>query len=676
MGLCRMEKVQLLGHRESREEVVKELQNLGLMQIADLRETLKDSPYEQFLLQEETKDEDLEKKRLELGYALDYLDSFQKRSLAESLLPAKVSLSQKEFLDILHHFDYEGICQACQKLEWDLKGLETECQRLLREKKELLPWRSLNIPIEEIKETRETKVVSGTVPARFFEALEEKLKEASSEVSLEIVEETKTVKYCLLVYHKFHEENISSLLREFNFTLFSPPPLKGKPGEILTDISKRLFQMEEEKEALRGKIQGLLKERPKLAAVHDHLTNLKERKCIQNFFAQTQQTFLMTGWIRRRDFPSFEKVLRKKFPEVEIARIKPEDSEKPPVDLENRRLVKPFEAVTNLYGFPHHRELDPTPLFAPFFVLFFAISLTDAGYGVILSLLAYLGLRKLKLSEGGRKLFRLLFLGGIVTIMVGLLTGGIFGVDFTEVSPSWEWLKWLRARLMLFDPLEDFLVFMLITLGLGFVQVIFGILVKMYEDIREGDWGSALLDRLPWMFLLPGLLLLGLVRSPEIVTLGLAEASPLKEFWGGIAKFMTLVGAGTIFFASGRGLKNIFARLGQGFFSLYQTIGYFGDILSYVRLFALGLATLALAMAINTIASTVPSIPFLRPIAFLVIPLVIIFGHFFNVLINVLSGFIHATRLQFVEFFTKFFEGGGKPFKPFREENQYTRVVD
>ena len=675
MGLCPMEKVQLLGHKESREEVVKELQGLGLIEIADLRETLKDSPYKQFLFLEELKDEDLEKKHLELSSALSYLDGFQKRSLIESVLPAKVSLSQKEFLDIWQHFDYREICQACQKLEVSQRNLETERQRLLREEKELFPWRNLNIPLKDIKETRETKIISGTVPARLFEALKEKLKEASLEVSLEVMEETKTVKYCLLVYHQSHEESVSSILREFNFTLFSPPSIKGKPGEALAEISRRLLRIEEEKEVLKGKIQKLLKERIKLAAVYDHLTNLKERKYIQNFFARTRQTFLLTGWLRRRDFPNFEMVLKKKFPMVELARIKPGKGEKPPVDLENMGLVRPFESVTNLYGFPHHRELDPTPLLAPFFVLFFAISLTDAGYGIILSLLAYWGLKKLKLSEGGGKLFRLLFLGGIMTIVVGLLTGGIFGVDFTEVSPSWEWLRRLREHLMLFDPLEDFLVFMLITLGLGFAQVLFGILVKIYEHIRWGEIKAALLDRLPWVLLLLGLLLLGLVRSPEIVTLGLIETSPFKEFWGGIARVMIFAGAGTIFFASGRGTKNIFARLGQGFFSLYQTMGYFGDVLSYVRLFALGLATLALAMAINTVASTVASIPFLRPIAFLLIPLIIISGHFFNLLINALSGFIHATRLQFVEFFTKFFEGGGSPFKPFREENRYTTRI-
>ncbi len=676
MGLCRMEKVQLLGHKESREGVVKELQRSGIMQIADLRETLKDSPYEQFLLQGEFKDEDLEKKRLELGSALNYLDSFQKRSLAESLLPAQASLSQKDFLDILRHFDYQEICQTCRKLEGDLKELESEHQRLLREERELSPWRSLNIPLEEIKETRETKVISGTVPGRLFAALKEKLKEASPEVSLEVVEETKTVKYCFLVYHKSHEENISSLLKEFNFTLFSPPPLKGKPGEILTEISQRLSQIEKEREVLRRKGRELLKERVKLAAVYDHLTNLQERKHIENFFAGTEQTFLLSGWLRKRDFPNLEKVLRQKFPQVELARIKPEEGEKPPVDLENSRLVRPFEVVTNLYGLPHHRELDPTPLLAPFFVLFFAISLTDAGYGIVLSLLACLGLKKLNLGEGGRKLFRLLFLGGIMTIVTGLLTGGIFGIDFTEVSPSWEWLKELRARLMLFDPLEDFLVFMLITLGLGFAQIIFGILVKIYENIREGDWEGALGERFPWLLLLPGLLLLGLVKSPEIITLGLVEVSPFQEFWGGIAKGMIFLGAGTIFLVSGRGIKNIFARVGQGFFSLYQAIGYFGDVLSYIRLFALGLATLALAMAINTIAATVADIPFLGPLAFLIVPLILIFGHLSNLLINVLSGFIHSTRLQFVEFFTKFFEGGGKPFKPFREENRYIRVID
>jgi len=648
-----MEKVQLLGHKESREEVVEKLQNLGLMQIADLRETLKDSPYEQFLLQEESKDEDLEKKRLELGYALDYLDSFQKRSLAESLFPAKVSLSQKEFLDILQHFNYEGICQACQKLEGDLKELETERQRLLKEEKELSPWRSLDMPLEEIKETRETKIVPGTVPIRLFESLEGKLKETSPEVSFAVVAETKTVKCCLLVYHKSQEEKIVPLLREFNFMLFSPPLLKGKPGEILAGISRRFSLIEEEKEVLRSKSRDLLKERPKLATVYDYLTNLKERKYVRNFFLETRQIFLLTGWIRRRDFPKFEKVLKKKFPQVEVTRVKPGEGDNPPVALENKRLVKPFEVITNLYGFPHHRELDPTPFLAPFFFLFFGLCLTDAGYGLILMFLSWLGWRKIK---GGSKFFQLLFLGGVATFLAGALTGGWFGIELGKLPP---FLRPLKA-IVLFNPLEQPMVFFGLSLALGFIQVWFGMIIKLVRDIKERAWADAVFSEGSWMVIFVGILLLAIGKNL------FGEGGVV------LGKWLLLGGCFGRVVLRGLVSRQKVAGVGMGLALLLDGLkNLLGNVLSYSRLMALGMATGVIAMVVNLIALMATGIPF---IGWGLMIVILIGGHLFNIAINTLGSFVHSSRLQFVEFFPYFFEGGGDPFEPFRTQNEYTVI--
>ncbi|NOX97772.1 MAG: V-type ATP synthase subunit I [Nitrospirae bacterium] len=655
MGLSRMEKVQLLGHKESREGVVKELQRLGMMQVTDLRETLKDSPYEQFLLREDVKDEDLEKKRLQLGYGLDYLEGFQKRSLAESFLPAKVSLSQKEFLDILHNFDYERVCQTCQELEGSLKGLESEHQRLLREEKELTPWRCLELPLEEIRETRETKVVPGTVPSRLFPEMEGSLAEVASEVSLEMVKETKTLKYCLLVYHKSHDEKIAPILKEFKFIPVSLPLLKGKPEEILKNISRRLFQIEEEKEVLRGKSRDLLKERPKLAAVYDHLTNLRERKHIQNFFAETRKTFLLTGWLRKKDFLDFEKGMEKKFPQVAITRIEPGEGEYPPVALENRKLVKPFEVVTNLYGFPHHRELDPTPFLSPFFFLFFGLCLTDAGYGLILMFLSWLGLKKMK--GGGRKFFQLLFLGGVSTFIAGALTGGWFGIELGKL-PSF--LHPLKA-IVLFNPLTQPMVFFKLSLALGFIQVCFGTVIKLFRNIKDREWADAVFVEGSWLIIFLGVLFL---------ILG-------KNILGGngvvLGKWLFIGGCFSRVVLSGLVRKRKAVGVGLGLVLLLDGLkNLLGNVLSYSRLMALGMATGVIAMVVNIVALLARQmVPFVGWIAMII---VLIGGHLFNIAINTLGSFVHSSRLQFVEFFPYFFEGGGEPFEPFKVQNEYVRV--
>ncbi len=654
MGLSKMEKVRLLGHKESREGVVQELQRLGIMQVTDLRESWKDSPYEQFLTREDTKDEDLEKKRLQLGYGLDYLDGFQKRSLAESFLPAKVSLSQKGFLDILHNFDYQRVCQTCQKLEGSLKGLESERQSLLREEKELTPWRCLALPLEEIRETRETKVVPGMVPARLCKEMEGKLAEVSSEVSLEVVKETKTLKYCLLVYHKSHDEKISSILKEVKFIPVSLPLLEGRPEEILKNIPGRLLQIEKEKDVLRGKSRELLKERPKLAAVYDHLANLRERKHIQNFFAETRQTFLLTGWLRRKDSPDFEKVMREKFPQVAITRIEPGEGENPPVALENRRLVKPFEVVTNLYGFPHHRELDPTPFLSPFFFIFFGLCLTDAGYGLVLMFLSWLGWRKIK---GGAKFFQLLFLGGVSTFIAGALTGGWFGIEPGKL-PSF--LHPLNS-IVLFNPLTQPMVFFKLSLALGFIQVCFGTGIKFVRNIKERAWADAIFVEGSWLTIFLGILLL---------VLG-------KNILGGngavLGKWLFIGGSFSRVVLSGLVRKQKAVGMGLGLVLLLDGLkNLLGNVLSYSRLMALGMATGVIAMVVNIVALLARQmVPFVGWIAMI---LVLIGGHLFNIAINTLGSFVHSSRLQFVEFFPYFFEGGGEPFEPFRVQNEYVRV--
>ena len=339
---------------------------------------------------------------------------------------------------------------------------------------------------------------------------------------------------------------------------------------------------------------------------------------------------------------------------MEIIASEPSKDDEPPVDLEIKGPADPFQMVTRLYGIPNYREIDPTPLIAPFFAFFFGICITDAGYGFIVALIAILAVRKV--TGGGKNLLRLLVYAGLATMVVGAMTGGWFGI-----SP--DRLPGPLLKLRLLDPQGsgqmDFLKAILV---IGFIQVWFGFFVKLYIDIRDRDWAAACFDELPWVL---AMILIGVAG---FLLLSHAPMISVLVVVAGI-----LLCCAVIILFAGRESSNPVARIGTGGFELYTKItGTFGDVLSYLRLFALGLATGIIASVINTMGGMMWGSPIGKVIAIGIF----IGGHIFNLVINALGGFIHTARLQFVEFFTKFYEGGGEEFRPFKREHTYVTVVD
>jgi V/A-type H+-transporting ATPase subunit I len=215
---------------------------------------------------------------------------------------------------------------------------------------------------------------------------------------------------------------------------------------------------------------------------------------------------------------------------------------------------------------------------------------------------------------------------------------------------------------MLFEPMEQVLVFMGIVLVLGFSQVCYGLIIRLVREVRRGNVLEAFCGPLPWLTLLNGLVIFGLSR---------AGRSP--SYLAGVGKWMALLSAVSIVLLTDRTSRNWFARIAWGIYGLYGITSYVGDVLSYLRLFALGLATGIIAMVVNLLADMLGSVPY---IGWLLFVMVFVMGHIFNILINGLGGFVHTLRLQYVEFFPKFFEGGGRPYRPFQRETKYTIVTE
>ena len=300
-----------------------------------------------------------------------------------------------------------------------------------------------------------------------------------------------------------------------------------------------------------------------------------------------------------------------------------------------------------------------------------------------MAVIAFVLPRRMEVGEGGRKLFSLLFISGLVTIFIGTITGGIFGIHLQQMPQSLAPLK----RLALFNPMKEPMTFLLIALGVGVVHLVSGICVEMVDNLRRGRTAAAILDQCSWLVLIVGLLLAAIPfagtffgqqdpASGQQIGFSLApnqlihmyESLPVYSQTGVI---LALAGIIVLFVFAGRHSKSIGKRFAKGAYEVYGIIQLLADILSYSRLLALGLATSVIATVVNTIAGMAGEMPYVGPVFFVVI---LIIGHLGNLLINALSGFIHTARLQFVEFFTKFYQGGGYPFEPLRREGKYTII--
>jgi V/A-type H+-transporting ATPase subunit I len=661
MAVSPMRRVQVFAHSSHRASLVKDLQDLEIIHINDLSE--QEEPGSEAPAETEVRTivRGIQNDLSRLQSTIDYLADFeQEKGFIAGLFGGKIVLSSKEYVDIsreVAHGEWRSMCNECQSLEEQALSLTNREDRLRNDREHLLLWSNLDVPIEEIKDTEKTAIRIGIAPISTYEGLLAELDDSEVDVALEIVGQTKTELQLVVIFLKEDEQAASSILTRYGFSPVSLPVRAGyKPAPTVADqlerIDEELSEMSAQRDDIAEKSTQLAVHRVKLMSIYDHLTELLRQEEIRESFISTDHAFMLEGWVRGKDTEKLKKDLLEKYEEAEIIVSEPSEDDEPPVDLEVRGPANPFQMVTKLYGTPNYREIDPTPLIAPFFAFFFGICITDAGYGLIVALIGYFAARKM--TGGGRNLLRLMIVAGLATVLVGAVTGGWFGIS-PDRLPSF-----LR-RIQLIDPQgEGQMTFLVAILIIGFIQVWVGFFVKMWINIRDRDWGGAFYES-TWvvaMLLIP-------------VAGALASMNAPNFYMFSVVGLIVLCCLGTVLLA-GRGHRNPVLRLGIGGFELYSRVtGTFGDILSYLRLFALGLATGIIAGVVNTMAGMVWGNPVGKVLAIGIL----VGGHTFNLLMNSLGGFIHTARLQFVEFFTKFYEGGGEEFQPFKREHTYISVI-
>ncbi|MGC8970861.1 MAG: V-type ATP synthase subunit I [bacterium] len=653
MAILPMLRLSLVGHKDEEEDVLMLLQDLGVLEIERVNVD-NDSPLEWL----PSKISEITKELTRIKSSISFLKDFIKAnsSIVDLFVPQKLPFSQEEMERSIKEFDNEGGYETVESWQSLLEEIKNSISNLLQDKELLVPFETLNFPIRNIRGFRQIDVFFGEIRRGDLERFVEEVKACLADVS--ITKETPQYVFFIVVAHKDVSGEIRGIFSKYNVIIFNLEKFSGTPKEELRSIENRLDNLLKRKESILEKIRQKGEEfLNALFILYDKYQNELIRYEYLSRVIHTPNMFFITGWIKEKDSQKIKDRLEKRFKDLYMVISPPGPDDDPPIALENNSFVSPFEVVTGIYGYPNSKEFDPTPFLAPFFAIFFALCLTDAMYGIILSILSLYLYKNLLIEKHRKRLLKLLFICGLFTVGAGIITGGWFG----NVSEAFSFLSFfepIRKRLILFDPLKDPIVFLGVSLTLGFIQIIFGLFIKMMLNFKRRLYKEAIFDQLFWI-----LFLLSIVATAGTLTVG------SLRFLNKPFTYFTLIMAVALVATQGRHQKSMPLKITSGLGSLYSVISYLSDVLSYSRLLALGLATGVIATVVNELVKTFSGIPILGVIIGIV---VFIGGHLFNMIINAFGAFVHSSRLQFVEFFGKFFEGGGREFNPLRKIRTYT----
>jgi V/A-type H+-transporting ATPase subunit I len=653
MAIARMKKIQILAHMSAKAEVVAALREGGVLHITepsvDPGDAARHEPSRDRLRQ-------LQGDLAKLEHVRQFLKPHAPTTKGLSKLAnAKLMISDDDLRLIVEGADVEAWYQRCVALEGRARSAEAEIARREALAAELERWTGLGMPIEEVADTSRVRVGLATVAASDIAELAEELAIAASESDLIEVTRAGSTVYVAILFLKDVETAVAPVLKRHNARWVD---LSGAAG-LAQDAARRLLA---DAEVERARIDGIREEAASLAAdyssvliVLDEAVERLAKESAEERFAATRDTFLIEGWIRGRDEGPLAERLAQVSPAIEIGSREPKPGEDVPIEFDNKPLIKPCEFVVTMYGRPAYWEWDPTPLIAPFFILFFGLCVGDVIYGSAIALAALFFISRLPKKSEARITLQLLVMGGVTSVVVGALTGSWAGMSLATMPVFIQ-------RMMVLDPMADPMAMLNIVFLCGIIHILFGLGIKMAAEFKEGRWLDAVLDEILWMVMIVVLVPLGFkyIFSGTVPDGVIAVCGT----WAPILLVATAV-------TGGRKNKNPILKVIGGIPKLYGIVNYFADVLSYARLLALGLATGAIAMAINGVGEMASGMPVIGPVAMV---LVLLGGHLFNCAINILGAFVHPARLQYLEFFGKFYTGGGKPFTPFRVERRYSAV--
>ena len=531
---------------------------------------------------------------------------------------------------------------AAETINKDIRRLgEIESERTKNEalRATLAPWLTVDAPLGGADGA--LAVFFGTVGLNVTDdALKALADSLDGLLTWQQASSDRSLRYLLVMCHGSVKERALSALRDLGFSTVSFRGMTGTAKENDKALAENLAALEKERQEIEQRIAGLGGKREALLEASDRAAIALRREEAKSRLVGTDKVFLLEGWLPADRCAALEKALEPFTCAIETREPTEDEYPQVPVQLKNNKLTRPLNMVTEMYSLPAYGTLDPNPLMAPFFILFYGIMMADMGYGLLMMIASVIISKKYRPKGTSGELFSLLGLCGISTFIMGALTGGFFGDFLTQlvaiVSPGTVF-----ALPKLFDPLDDLTMILIGSMALGMVQIVTGMAISLIEKCKRKKFLDAFFEEITWWIVFIGIALLALGKSAAVLYVGCA-----------------LVLLGPIVQGKGWG------KLTGVFGSLYNHVtGYFGDILSYTRLMALMLAGSVIAQVFNMLAAMPGNV-----IAFIIISML---GNAMNFGLNLLGCYVHDLRLQCLEFFNKFYVDGGKPFRPMTLDTEY-----
>lgn len=636
MSIVKMKKLLLAGLGSERDELLRKLQKLGCV---ELRASQAPEGYLSPILGGSDTDRlsQLRAMQKDAETALQYLKKYAYEKTG--LFAEKELISEDEFFADIGS---DAVRAAGNVLEAvaTLNQRRDERASMLAQRDAVQLWQDLSVPLET-KETRSALVFIGSVPAEHSaEELEEALEKAGLSAGVRSAGRNRERQGILAVCVRQEEEAFREVLRSFSYEAAPPAPYRGTAAENIRKLQEEADMAARDEEETLAYLKDCGKHRRLLKLWIDRLNLEIDAAEAQEKLLVTEKAFALTGWVDEPHVPALEELLGSFCCAWELS--DPGEDDKVPIRLKNNALTSPLNMVTEMYSLPDYRNVDPNPLIAPFFCVFFGMMFNDLGYGLVFILLSLIVQKKFRLQRGMKNMMQLMLECGVTTAAFGLLTGSFFGDAVTQIAALFGKTAAMPALL---KPMENPLQILIISLALGVVQILFGMGVKAYILIRDGHPWDALMDVGSWWLLFAGI-----------------AVGALGGTW-----LVALAGVLALLLTQGRAKPTLVGKLVGGLASLYDITSYFSDILSYSRIMALMLAGGIVASIVNILGGLFGNI-------FLFIPIFII-GHVFNIGINVIGTYVHAARLQYLEFFGKFYADGGKAFRPLEVRTKYYDIV-
>jgi V/A-type H+-transporting ATPase subunit I len=669
MAILPMKRIHIYALLKDRKSILELLQRFGAVQLADLEE-------DELFIKNDITDSKMQTER-DLALAEEALAILASHVPEQTSILDSLKGKREISLDVYEEMgskskEIRNTAERIQNLDKHIAECTAEMHKLQVQMDTLAPWSRMDIPLQ-FQGTRSSSALIGTLPGEVsLEEILAKLADLIPEVEavhVDIISGNKDQTNIFVLCGRHDTAAVEGALRTMGFARPSASASNLPPAKQKAELEAEYKSLVQQREEAKSEIMSCSDQRDQLKFLIDWLHMKLERLETSSYLLESKRTFIITGYIPKREADGVVSALQSRFL-VHLELEDPDEDEEVPVLLKNNKFVESVDGVLRSFSYPGKGEIDPSSVMSVFYYILFGLMLSDAAYGLIITIVCGLCLWKFPNMESSmRKSLRMFFFCGLSTTFWGALFGSWFGDLVTVVSTTF-FNKTVTIPPLWFEPIKDPMRMLVFSMAMGVVHLFAGLALKIVQCVKEKQYKDALYDAILWYLLVGGLLVLGLSSQQLIDILNLDFILPANiGRIGGIAASAAAIG---VVLTAGRESKNWFKRILKGLYGLYNVTGYLSDILSYSRLLALGLATGVIATVINQMGSMGG-----RGIGSAILFIVVfVVGHAINIGINLLGAYVHTNRLSFVEFFGKFYEGGGSEFAPFGVHTKYYKLKE